>query len=328
MTDAGEADAAPEYADSCGDGVVGEDEECDIAIARGKPGACPDGCSGGQGCERNVLEGSRCRAHCVVIALTEPESGDGCCPDNTDYFDDHDCLPRCGNGHLEPGETCDPTETCPSEAACKSSDACIIAKWQGAADSCDARCEMRRIGSCVSGDGCCPAGCNHDQDDDCSACPEGQTCPMTQAEAQTPEQQAAPPAQMVAPPPPPKPEFVCADAHRGSACAECDCAKCGAEVEACLDDEKEDAMFCRAGIDCGEKNHCDANLCYCGNISADGCSNAPQGVCLAQWEDAARSTNPNQIAYLQRVSGYTVNHIARVLDCREKNCAKECGLKP
>jgi hypothetical protein len=185
---------------------------------------------------------------------------------------------------------------------------------------------MTRIRSCVSGDGCCPAGCDHDQDDDCAVCPEGKSCPMTQAPP--PEEEAAAPQQMPPPPLPPKPEFVCADAHGGSACAECDCEKCGAEVEACLDDEKEDAKFCGAGIDCGEQKHCDTDLCYCGNANADACADAPRGVCLPEWQAAARSTEPARIAFLMRVSGYTVNHIAKVLDCREKNCAKECGLKP
>lgn len=329
-SDAGDADAS-EYADGCGDGVVGEGEECDIAIARGKPGACPDGCSGGEACERNVLDGTRCNAHCIVIELTEPESGDGCCPPDTDYFDDNDCDPHCGNGHLEPGEMCDPAETCPSEDACKSEDACLVANWQGAADSCDARCDMTRIRSCVPGDGCCPAGCNHDQDSDCPVCPEGQSCPVTQV----PAEEAAPaPEQMVQkpppapPPPPPPPAFVCANAHSGSACAECDCAKCGAQVEDCLADEKQDAMFCKAGIDCGEANHCDTDRCYCGNANADSCTDTPKGVCLPAFEAAARTTVPSRIAYMMRVGDYTVHHIASLLDCREKNCAKECNIKP
>jgi hypothetical protein len=319
--EASESDAA--Y--GCGDGVVSEAEACDIAIARGNPGACPDGCSGGQGCLRNVLDGAGCQARCVVIELTEAASGDDCCPAGTDYFVDSDCPARCGNNELEPGEMCDPADTCPSESACVSTNACVIAHYVGAAASCDARCDVTQIHSCVSGDSCCPAGCDYAHDRDCPApCPEGAACPMTQLPASTPD----PPA-MRPPPPPPPPPFVCGDSHKGSACRACDCAKCGSQVEACLNDQDTgDAMFCGAAIDCSETNKCNANQCYCGTANADACADAPRGVCLPQWQDAARTTRPSTISFLIRTSGYTLYHAAAVIDCRAQNCSKECGITP
>jgi hypothetical protein len=325
---ASEPDASedePDAAHGCGDGVVAEGEECDTAIARGNPGACPDGCSGGQGCQRNVLEGEGCQAHCVVIELDEAASGDGCCPPDTDYFADNDCPSRCGNNQLEPGEMCDPAETCASEAACTSTNACLVAKYVGAVESCDALCEISPIRSCVSGDGCCPAGCDQAKDSDCPvACAEGKACLMTQVPTPDPEPAPMRPAQ-----PPPPPPFVCADKHKGSACDACDCAKCGAQVEACLNDnDPEDAMFCSAAIDCSEAKKCNADQCYCGTANADTCADTPRGVCLQQWEDAARSEQPSLISFLIRTSGYTLNHAVSVIDCRAQNCAKECGITP
>lgn len=319
--DAAESDAA----DGCGDGVVGEGEACDIAIARGNSGACPDGCSGGQGCLRNVLEGEGCQAHCTVVELHEAASGDGCCPEGASYYADDDCEAHCGNGQIEPGEMCDPADTCPSHAACKSANACVTAKYLGAADSCDAHCELTEIRSCVSGDACCPAGCDRARDSDCpAACPEGQTCPTAQAMPPTPQTM---PTRPVTPPPPPP--FVCKDEHTGTACRACTCAKCGTEVEACLNDsEAEDARLCGAAIQCSEVNKCNANACYCGTANADTCADAPRGVCLDAWENAARSERPTTISFLMRTQGYTLNHAVSVIDCRVKNCAKECGLTP
>jgi hypothetical protein len=315
---------ASEAAKGCGDGVVGEAEACDIAIARGNPGACPDGCSGGQGCLRNVLEGESCQARCVAIELTEAASGDDCCPTATDYYADSDCPARCGNGEIEPGEMCDPAETCPAEAACVSGNACLIARYVGAANSCNARCDVTLIQSCVSGDGCCPAGCDHARDRDCAdTCPEGAPCPMTQLPASTPVLPPTPP------PPPPPPPFVCSEKHDGSACRACDCAKCGSEVEACLNDEDpEDGQFCRAAIDCSEAKKCNANQCYCGSANADSCVDTPLGVCLQEWQNAGRTTRASILSFLIRTSGYTLNHATALIDCRAQNCSRECGITP
>lgn len=318
----------PDAANGCGDGVVAEAEACDIAIARGNPGACPDGCSGGQGCRRNVRQGEGCQARCVVIELTEAASRDDCCPPDADYYEDSDCPARCGNNELEPGEMCDPAETCPSESACVSTNACLIAHYVGAADSCDARCDVTLIHGCVSGDGCCPAGCDHARDRDCpDSCPEGEQCPMTLVPAATPD--LPPMGPPPSPPPPPPPPFVCGDTHKGSACRACDCEKCGTQVEACLNDpDVEDAMFCGAAIDCSETKKCNANECYCGVADAETCKDAPLGVCLKQWQDAARSTSPSTISFLIRTSGYTLNHVASLIDCRAQNCSKQCGILP
>jgi hypothetical protein len=293
---------------SCGNGVVDDGEACDIAIARGQTGACPDGCSGGEGCMHNQLEGSECEARCVMRELTEAASGDGCCPAGMDYYQDDDCAPRCGNDHLEPGERCDPTDSCPTRASCKAGDACQVARYLGAADSCNARCEITRIQSCVNGDGCCPSGCDRARDDDCPppSC-QGPNC-------NEPTSTATP--------------FVCGDVHKGSACRDCDCAQCAAQVSACLGGESQSAMFCDAAITCGERQHCKADACYCGAASGDTCVDTPRGACVEQWNAAARTSTPALVFYETKSTAFTVGRAAALIKCREQHCAKECSLTP
>jgi hypothetical protein len=290
---------------SCGNGVVDDGEACDTAIARGQPGACPDGCSGGQGCMRNQLEGSECQARCIAREFTEAAAGDDCCPAGMDYYEDDDCAPRCGNDHLEPGERCDPADSCPSRAACKSGDACQVARYLGAADSCNARCELTRIQSCVNGDGCCPSGCDRARDDDCPQSCQGPSCSE--------------------PMPTPAP-FACGDEHKGSACRDCDCAQCGAQISACLADEPQDAMLCGAAIACGEREHCKADACYCGDASSEACAQTPRGACVAEWNAAARTTVAPLVFFATKSATLTVGKAAALIKCREQHCAKECGL--
>lgn len=99
---------------------------------------------------------------------------DGCCPTDGNSLNDPDCSPKCGNGVLESGETCDPPATCDTDAKCRSNDACITTTLAGDASKCTASCETSEIMSCRSGDGCCPKGCNNGNDTDCSAsCGDG-----------------------------------------------------------------------------------------------------------------------------------------------------------
>lgn len=76
----------------------------------------------------------------------------------------------CGNGVIDPGETCDNAAT--GGDACETScadtgDACMPAALEGDAASCTAMCAVTPVTACVSGDGCCAPGCSDDEDDDC-----------------------------------------------------------------------------------------------------------------------------------------------------------------
>ena len=74
----------------------------------------------------------------------------------------------CGNGELDPGESCD--SALEGEGACPTScaaPACSIATLIGSSDSCDATCEVSPV-ACTDGDGCCPTGCDRESDNDCT----------------------------------------------------------------------------------------------------------------------------------------------------------------
>lgn len=296
--DAGFANEPPVPA--CGDGIVNGDERCDIAIARGTSGACPDGCSGGSGCSRNELAGEGCDARCEPREREQRESGDGCCPEGADSRSDDDCPARCGNGVIERDERCDPPETCKKQSACVSEDACVRARYDGDPDQCSARCEMERIESCVSEDGCCPTGCAPENDADCPR---------------------------VLPEPEPAEAFDCQRDHAKSPCQACDCARCGAQLGECLGDTRSDnAALCAGVIDCGEATRCAAGTCYCGAASAETCTTAPRGPCVAEFHAAARSTNPQLVFLQDGNTNYTLGRGVALLECRRMNCAAECGL--
>lgn len=150
----------------CGDGRVNGDERCDTAIAQRSAGACPRMCPPIDACTPQVLSGEACSARCMPAPITAVGPKDGCCPKGANGSRDADCPSMCGNGVLEPNETCDPSSTCPS---CNSSqDKCFIAKPSGDAKSCNFRCTMERIADCHNDDGCCPDTCNSTNDSDCS----------------------------------------------------------------------------------------------------------------------------------------------------------------
>jgi hypothetical protein len=70
-------------------------------------------------------------------------------------------------------EICD-GDDCETQADCKSDNACIVSQLQGSTKTCDAECTTTEIEACKSGDGCCPDGCDHGTDDDCSpSCGDG-----------------------------------------------------------------------------------------------------------------------------------------------------------
>jgi hypothetical protein len=160
-------------AEHCGNGKLDKDELCDTAIAPGRPGACPTACGEGAECEFRTVAGHKCQQECVVIPITMRRNNDGCCPVGADSSDDSDCA-RCGNGAIDPGETCDPIATCTRREECESDNRCLKVVYAGNPAQCTARCTITTIEGCQNGDGCCPSGCDAASDDDCSAeCGDG-----------------------------------------------------------------------------------------------------------------------------------------------------------
>jgi hypothetical protein len=76
----------------------------------------------------------------------------------------------CGNGQIDPGETCDPAGDCPK--ACPEI-TCTRQILVGSPNQCNVRCQEEKITACASGDKCCPRGaspaCNTINDAECAA---------------------------------------------------------------------------------------------------------------------------------------------------------------
>jgi cysteine-rich repeat protein len=101
----------------------------------------------------------------MAAPITEIGPRDGCCPDGGNGRSDPDCPSVCGNGVLEPDETCDPSAgECP---VCVSRDPCSNVVTHGAAETCDVSCEFSPVEECRDDDGCCPGACNSVNDGDC-----------------------------------------------------------------------------------------------------------------------------------------------------------------
>jgi hypothetical protein len=72
----------------------------------------------------------------------------------------------CGNGQLDPGETCDPPSSCLT--TCDDADACTTDVLTGSSGQCNVACSHTAVTACVA-DGCCPAGCSSLNDSDCGS---------------------------------------------------------------------------------------------------------------------------------------------------------------
>jgi len=154
----------------CGNSRIDSGETCDNG--RTSPRRCPTSCGDSDACTTDVLRGSSdmCNVECTHTRITACRSGDGCCASGCAWPMDMDCeQPPCGNGRIDPGETCDngpmSSRRCPT--SCADDDACTMDGSRGAADSCNVECTHSRITACRSGDGCCAAGCAWPMDMDC-----------------------------------------------------------------------------------------------------------------------------------------------------------------
>ncbi len=145
----------------CGDGMVEGDEVCDGDCPMDAAMDCPDPADA---CTAAIITGEQCQAMCATAEITACADDDGCCPMNCTNADDNDCAAAmCGNGMVEPGETCD--GDCPTTAnSCDDFNACTTDSVMGMA--CQRECAHDPITMCVDGDGCCPMGCDG-MDTDC-----------------------------------------------------------------------------------------------------------------------------------------------------------------
>ena len=78
--------------------------------------------------------------------------------------------PKCGDGMLDPGETCD--GDCPT--ACPPPKGCLGSELKGTAAACSATCDPVEITELKAGDGCCPSDATYATDTDCpKSCGDG-----------------------------------------------------------------------------------------------------------------------------------------------------------
>jgi hypothetical protein len=176
---AAEPDGGTTTEPGCGNGVIDLNETCDVAIPAGAPGACPRTCDTGIPCAPFMASGKACTLTCAPAVNTPSGANDGCCPSGATFATDPDCSPSCGDGIVDPGETCDTAipagnpGACPAAADCVSSDPCVVARLISE-NTCSAVCLRTVITQQFSGDGCCPAGVTSTFDTDCPAvCGDG-----------------------------------------------------------------------------------------------------------------------------------------------------------
>ncbi len=143
----------------CGNNVIESGETCDPLAS------CPTACES-VGCQAyEVANAGTCMAACVPGAVqTACRNGDGCCPSGCDANSDSDCAPACGNGIVEPGETCD--GDCPR---CVETTTCYTET--GSAETCNLECHVPTTTCGIDGDACCAfdgAGCSINDDKECA----------------------------------------------------------------------------------------------------------------------------------------------------------------
>jgi len=167
----------PDCAVVCGNGVVeAPTEACDTALA----GSCPTSCAQAACVLPDLLNGGTCKAACVDQGRRQTScilaAKDGCCPGGCNAANDADCAAVCGNGVLEPGETCDATPATPTCASisCDDKNACTTDTTGGSARTCNLKCTNTPVTTCVDGDGCCAPGCTGLNDSDCA--PSNDAC--------------------------------------------------------------------------------------------------------------------------------------------------------
>lgn len=306
----------------CGNSVVEAGESCDPADECPKPETCVSS----DACISAVITGSAddCNALCTLSDVTVCADDDECCAPGCSFAQDNDCPnpDACGNGAIDDGEFCDGQcpETCPDIDG----NSCTAERLVGSLEQCTARCTVSQVTECVSGDGCCPAPCNANNDDDCDAvcgnsiqepaeeCDDGNDASLdgcVECKIETEQSQCL---------------VVSEGDNSSSGCRACLCRRCAGEVLGCSNDADGIANEqCEAVVTCGRINLCDIQACYCG---WNPWCLVPIGPCQREMNAAAGSAQP--LVVLGRLDdlNYPLGRAEALASCRSARCVSECGF--
>ena len=131
-----------------------------IRWGRARPRARRTGCQ-----LYDLVKGGTCQAACQAGGtISACANGDQCCPSGCNANNDDDCMPGCGNGVIEPRRDLRPAVDLPDLVPA----AGLPAVHPGNGGTCSAACQAAGTQTkCVNDDGCCPSGCNANNDNDC-----------------------------------------------------------------------------------------------------------------------------------------------------------------
>lgn len=318
------ATSDPDCTALCGNGVIEKAETCDPSSA------CPS-CSSSDKCLMVSSTGAAasCDLSCAYTMVSACRSGDGCCPASCSSSNDDDCSSSCGDGRLDPKETCESGGTgpaCPS--SCDDQDACTTDYKTGKSENCNVTCSHVRISKALSGDGCCPPGANSNTDSDCMAVCGNMTVEGNE-ECDDGNKQSGdgctPDCKLES-----KLDQCLAEVGPNDHpdCARCNCEKCQSQTLSCYGGSDATSIkLCADLVKCGVDKGCASDACYCGTASFTTCSlGAGNGPCRAEVEAASRSTTVGDIIVRADDASYPVGRANQLAACTRDNCASECGI--
>jgi hypothetical protein len=320
-----DADTDSGEATFCGDGLVNGMELCDTAIAADEPGACPSECSPLSQCVTRALNGTGCRAECVVLQA-QCSDGDDCCPGNCTPSNDDDCSASCGDGVVQEDEmeTCEPEPSGDAGDAlrcdedCDDGDACTMDVLSGSAMNCNVACARVEITALIDGDNCCPDGASMLTDADCMPvcgndvrergedCDDNAGCNEVCDLGFSADQRR------------------CLDtfAVTNDRCALCECTSCTAPKLSCFEDSEQDRRaLCIDLQACVRESNCFDSECYCGSSAS--CFPAA-GPCIPEVEAAAETTNALELDSRKMNTMYAIGRSYELDVCIMANCASAC----
>lgn len=200
----------------------------------------------------------------------------------------------CGDGLLQPNETCDPMlpkdspGSCPT--TCDDDEACTLDELTGSPDECNVACRSTVIEVCANNDGCCPSACSAETDTDCddtAVCGDGILAPAESCDPGITSGEGACPTIDDCP------INTCAVPRVAGSRANCDAACVDIPIQSCTDgdgccpsacastnDDDCMAMCGNAIVDPGER--CDGNCpmdCDDGNPCTDDTMEGTPGTC-------------------------------------------------